>query len=100
MEEISPAYIRRVMTIYGYTQEQLAQRIGVKQATVSRWLKNTSRPIYPSDAKLRALSHARLDTIILRPDEFRDLLAAGEYVEASMAYAKLYARVQDVGGLW
>lgn len=45
--------LREILSEYGYTQKELADKIGVKQSQISEWLKGKANPGYDS---LRAMA--------------------------------------------
>ncbi len=45
MVTFSPDKLRRVMAREGLNQTQLAKRLGISRATVSRWLSRKSQPL-------------------------------------------------------
>lgn len=84
------ANIQAVMEHYGWDQEDLAERVGVTQGTVSRW-GNTSEPRGVALAKLSELAgvgpaefaEARIAKI--RKGRKRPTLPSGPKLEAAMA---------------
>lgn len=60
--------IRRLRRRHGWTQSDLAQRLGTDAVTVSRWERGVSRPRRSAVARLRALSNPT-------PGELESLIA-------------------------
>ncbi len=58
-----PALVKRLRFLSSLKQDELAQQLGVDQATVSRWERGTYAPDIPVQKRLRDMLH-RLEPII------------------------------------
>lgn len=95
---ILPAELRRARIACGLTQIELADRLGVDQASVSRWengRQNPDRQIQKQIRDLlfrgRTLSDARLSHFIATSSSIITLInMRGQYVAASSAFRKVW----------
>lgn len=55
MNTLTPERIRWIRDRLGYTQEEFAEKVGARQATVSFWERGLARPLAVYLEKLRAL---------------------------------------------
>lgn len=56
LSDMTPDELREIMARLELTQQKLARRIGVNQASVSHWLAGRNQPLPPIRALIRLLT--------------------------------------------
>lgn len=87
---------RSVLEVAPMSKTELAEEIGVSQATVSRWASGDARPSVEKMLTLVAAVEDRLDEIQRRAESARQVLEAVERViEARKEYQEKEERTED-----
>ncbi len=55
---------RKYRILNGYTQQQIAEKLGIRQSNVSDWENNVSRPEYENLIALARLYDESLETLL------------------------------------